>query len=277
MHPEPVSILGVEVEIWNLFFLVSVVAGYWVLRASLAIGPQVVRPRWLAFRWLATVYLSAIGAQLFAYAFDLNTTLLPPPSISWVRYYLDPLFGPKTLYGAVVALPVGIVACGLAGGGRFILLLDRWTPPMMATLGITRVGCFLQGCCYGRRHDLLGTVFPVGSPVYFRQLHEGAIATGSPALPVIATQPLEAAVLFALSAACLWMIQRGRRWVFLNGVALYSVARIALEFLRDDPERNALGPFSSSQWIAMIMLALYGIFRLLTASARQNSAVPQSI
>jgi phosphatidylglycerol---prolipoprotein diacylglyceryl transferase len=278
MRPQPLPIFGIELEIWNVVFLLSVFAGYGMLRGAFAIGRRAARPRWLLLRWVVTVYLSAIGAQLFAYAFDLNTTLLPPPSISWARYYFEPLAGPKMLYGAVLTLPLGILLIGgRLADGSFHELLDRWTPAMMATLATTRVGCFLQGCCYGRRHDTLGTAFPPGSPVYFRQLHDRLINEGSHALPVIATQLLEALVLFALSAWCLWALRAGRAKIFFHGVALYSIARLALEFLRDDPERNALGPLSSSQWIAIAVLAVYGYWRQRHASRRPPLPAPDAI
>lgn len=273
MYPEPVHAFGVELDIWNVFFLIGVGVGYMVLLFALRIGTQQPRPRWLPLRWIVTVYLGAVLAQLFAYLFDLNTSLRPPPSVSLWRYYLDPLFGPKTLYGAVVSLPLGIAIIAVPWTrGLYSYLLERWTPAMMATLGVSRIGCFFQGCCYGRRDDVLGTVFATASPVYYRQLNDGVITAGALPLPVVATQAMEAAVLIGLCSWCLWAIRRGRSHVFADSVAVYSLARFAMEFLRDDPERNALGPLASSQWIALVILAIYTAWRLRPSVAARAPA-----
>ena len=109
MWPHPVRILGSEIAIWNVLFLVGVGVGYLVLRWTFAHGDPALRPSWLGVRFLLTVYVAALGAQMFAYLFDLHTSLLPPPGASPARYYLDPLYGPKTLYGAVLVLPIAMI------------------------------------------------------------------------------------------------------------------------------------------------------------------------
>jgi hypothetical protein len=35
---------------------------------------------------------------------------------------------------------------------------------------------------------------------------------------------------------------------------------VGLEFLRDDPERNFLGPLATSQWIGLVLLGSYGVW-----------------
>lgn len=258
MHPAPVQVLGVSLAIWNLFLLIAIAIGYVVLRLAFRSSESSARPRWLFAMWLVTVYVGAVGAQLFAYAFDLNTSLLPPEGFSAARYYLDPLAGPKTLYGAVLTLPVSMLLFTRPWSWqRYGELLACWTPAMMATLAVTRVGCLLQGCCYGQRDDALGIVFPVGSPAYWHQVQEHLIAPGMLPLPVIPTQLLEAIGLAALCAWGLRWLRRGRAHLFAHGVALYSALRILLEVVRDDPERNHLWTLSTSQWIAFAILGIY--------------------
>jgi phosphatidylglycerol:prolipoprotein diacylglycerol transferase len=64
------------------------------------------------------------------------------------------------------------------------LYLDVLTPSLMCGLAITRIGCFLNGCCFGGVCVVPGTQearypwalrFPYGSPPYVRQWEEGAI------------------------------------------------------------------------------------------------------
>jgi phosphatidylglycerol:prolipoprotein diacylglycerol transferase len=136
---------------------------------------------------------------------------------------------------------------------------------MFAVLGVARVGCFLGGCCWGVRSDRLGIVFPHYGSLYQRQLADGLIAPGSPTLPVVPAQALEAALLLGLCAWSLRALRGGQRGIFPHAVALYSAARFVLESVRDDPDRNFLGPLSTSQWIAGALLLAYGTWRLASS------------
>jgi hypothetical protein len=144
MYPHDLSLLGVSVSVWNATLLLAIVASYPLLRAAVR-WRRAPRPRWLAVRWLLTIYGAVLGAQLFAYFFDLNTSALPPEDVGWGRYYLDPFYGPKTLYGGILFLPLTVVAVSVPWGDlRFGEALDAWTPPVFGLLGVVRVGCFLQ-------------------------------------------------------------------------------------------------------------------------------------
>lgn len=65
------------------------------------------------------------------------------------------------------------------------LYLDIFTPSVMWGLAITRIGCFLNGCCFGSPCVVAGTKdakyawamrFPYGSPVFVRQWEEGEVS-----------------------------------------------------------------------------------------------------
>jgi prolipoprotein diacylglyceryltransferase len=269
MYPHDVILLGLRLSIWNTTLLVAVVLGYPVLRAGLRARRGEPLPVALPLRWTATVYVSALGAQLFAYLFDLNTGLTPPASLGWARYYLDPLAGPKTLYGAIVALPLGTFLATRVGrdlGHREAL--DGWTPATFFVLGISRVGCFLQGCCWGVQSDRLGLSFPPYGSLHWSQVGAGLIAPGSWTAPVVPAQLLEAAGLLGLAAAAMARLRAGRHGTFVPAVVAYSGLRFALEIVRADPDRNALGPFSTSQWIALAIVAGWLASRRALAAPR---------
>lgn len=257
MLPHDVSLGGVSLAVWNAVLLVAVCAGYPALRAAFAVAGVAV-PRLLVLRWLVTVYVSALGAQLFAYLFDLNTSALPPAGVSAWRYYLDPLYGAKTLYGAIVLLPLSLAL--VTAPFRDLAwrrALDLWTPPMFLVLGIVRLGCFLQGCCYGRRSELFGLTFPPGSAVYYDHLGHRLIEEGERSLAVVPTQLMAAAALLLLAGWSFAALRGAKAHVFARGLFAYSAFRFAVEFLRADPDRNFLFLFSTSQWIALaICLAL---------------------
>ena len=92
--------------------------------------------------------------------------------------------------------------------------------------------------------------------------------------PTLAVKPsprlsFEAAALVGLAAWSIRQVVRRRPHVFAHGVVAYSAVRFLLEFVRDDPERNAFGPLSTSQWIA---LAIVGAF-LAWQQLRSRQAV----
>ena len=239
---------------WNAMFLVATFLAYFVFRASAAAEPRV---NFVVFRYAVVVYLSALAAQIFAYAFDANTSLTPPPEVSLWSWYLSPMAGPKTLYGAIVLYPVSVALASLGTRLGLVRALDLWTPKMLVFLAVVRVGCLLQGCCYGAHSELFGVVFPAGSPVYWEQVRGGLIEQGAvAALPVVPTQAIEALFLALLAV---WAMRRERSatpsGIFVPTMAAYSVFRFALEFVRADVTRGLYGPLATSQWIALVVLA----------------------
>lgn len=141
--------------------------------------------------------------------------------------------------------------------------LDAMAPAVLVGAGIGRVGCFLNGCCWGRiaeHGDAWGVTFPGpaadgagGSPVY---LYQHALSLDAPAqwaqrivdlgyatdaplpLPVWPTQLMETAGYLALAGLLLLVERdwRGRRdgTLMLLGLLAYSLFRFFIEFYRDD-------------------------------------------
>jgi phosphatidylglycerol:prolipoprotein diacylglycerol transferase len=107
-----------------------------------------------------------------------------------------------------------------------------------------RLGCWLNGCCYGRVDAAHGVVFP-------------SIGDGLPHLPVML---YEAAFLLLLSGflTFLWHRRRFDGQVFWVYVLSYASWRFAIEFLRGDAERGVLfsDVLSPSQWISLGAAAL---------------------
>jgi phosphatidylglycerol:prolipoprotein diacylglycerol transferase len=132
-------------------------------------------------------------------------------------------------------------------------LADRLSPYVPLGLAFGRVGCFLNGCCYGRACDLpWGVRFPGrGGPVHPTQLYEAAGALA----------------IFALLDFVWTPRKRGDGEVFGGLLVLYGALRFALEFWRAD-ERGELLGLSTSQWIGLPLIAL-GVG--LIVRARRNA------
>ena len=160
---------------------------------------------------------------------------------------------------------------GLAGAlpaGYWLLKRDRfpfWKAAdlvgMVMALGLCfgRMGCLLAGCCFGLRSDsAVGLVFPPFSPASEWQWKHGMLATkAAPSLAVLPTQIFESVASLAIFAFCLLWLHPRKRYdgqVFFAMITMYSIARFVLEYFRSD-DRGGIGPFSTSQWIGLGLIA----------------------
>jgi len=260
MYPGPIFLFGMAWSTWNLVFLVGASVGYLVLSLTYRCAAAPTRSsQQLLPRYILCVYVCALGAQWFAYAVDSNTTIFPPPDYNVWRYYLDPLYGPKTLYGAILILPLAVLFAFFRSGVAWEVALNRSTPALMTILGTARIGCFLQGCCYGLRTSRFGFSFPVGSSVHAEQFLEGLVRIDHASLPVLPTQIASAAVCFGLAFWSWNLVQKRDPDVFVRVITSYSVFRFLIEFLRADPSRNHAGLLSTSQWVAVTIVGYVGL------------------
>lgn len=116
---------------------------------------------------------------------------------------------------------------------------DFIAPSISFGYAIGRLGCFMNGCCFGRESK-------GGFCVVFRQ-HPDHLCR-------IPTQLYESASGLLIGFFLLWLLPRRafRGQVWWSYVAIYAVARFIVEFWRDDP-RGEYGPLMTSQWIAVLL------------------------
>ena len=124
-----------------------------------------------------------------------------------------------------------------------------------------RMGCWLNGCCFGKvTHGALGVVFPAGSPPWRQQVKAGLLPPGAALpLPVHPTQ-LYGALLNLASFFVIYFGLRPRKrfdgQVFWGAVMLKAVTRYIVELLRDDERGSLFGLISTSQIISIGLFAL---------------------
>jgi len=135
---------------------------------------------------------------------------------------------------------------------------------------VGRIGCFLNGCCYGRTsQSCLAVQYPRGSIPWAEHIQHKIIASDAVcSAPVLPTQLIEAALNFAIFIILLLLFRRKRRAgeQVAAYMMLYAVVRFIVEYSRAD-ERLYIGPFSISQTIS---IALFTIGLLLTVWLRRK-------
>jgi phosphatidylglycerol:prolipoprotein diacylglycerol transferase len=168
--------------------------------------------------------------------------------------------GGLTLYGGLVAGVFGGVLTARRLGLPLWVTTDALAPSLMIGTAIGRVGCFFNGCCYGRPTSLpWGVTFPADS---FAGLDFGN-AKIHPAQLYFA---LAGVVLFGL----VWAL-RGRvsppGTLFWMSLMLFALTRIPLDFTRAyEPETafiNVLGiDFVESQ-LSSLAITLFSLLMIL--------------
>ena len=145
--------------------------------------------------------------------------------------------GGLSYYGGLAGGILALTLYARRKGVATIDVLDFVAPLGALGLSVTRGGCFLNGCCFGRPSEVAWAVsFPVGSPAQLDQTVKGMVAAGEPSLPVHPTQLYElvaAAAIFTLLWAA-WPRRRFRGQIVLLFFLLYAPWRFAIEFLRAD-------------------------------------------
>jgi phosphatidylglycerol:prolipoprotein diacylglycerol transferase len=175
--------------------------------------------------------------------------------------------------GAVVACAIYLKMRRLGVAEGFDLLI----PSVPLGQAIGRIGCFFNGCCFGKvSASTFAVVFPEGSPAYSYQLYEaGIIRPGSACtLPVHPTQLYETlmdlGIFIALSCALFRKRYHGQ--VFFLYFALYGAGRFLLEFLRADnpPLASLVGLSLNLQQLISLAAAAIGTVVLVWAGIRNR-------
>jgi phosphatidylglycerol:prolipoprotein diacylglycerol transferase len=104
-------------------------------------------------------------------------------------------------------------------------IADIVAPSVMLGLGVARIGCFLNGCCFGLpTQSFLGVIFPPDSPAGYFYPH-------TPLFPIQLVDSLMGFFIFGV----LLMIERFKKFdgfTFWLMLAFYSVERFNIDFFR---------------------------------------------
>jgi phosphatidylglycerol:prolipoprotein diacylglycerol transferase len=181
----------------------------------------------------------------------------------------------------------GIVFYGCIGGGLigsilfwrrrpfpFRAMADAVAPSLMIGLAIGRLGCFLNGCCFGQPCDRpWALTFPSGSAPWARQVENGLIPLEAAwSLPVHPTQLYSIVDALAILGLLTWFFPRRKRdgEVMALLMVVYPVSRFVVESLRGDEPAVALG-MTLSQWISVAILAAGVVFWAVLARSRPTA------
>jgi phosphatidylglycerol:prolipoprotein diacylglycerol transferase len=145
----------------------------------------------------------------------------------------------------------------------FAPMLDVAAPAIAIGVALGRIGCFLNGCCYGDTCDLPWAVsFPQGTLPWMDQVRGGLLdVSAARSLPVHPTQlysALDGLILTGLLLAYFPLRRRDGEVIALLAVT-YPITRFLIEQLRDDEGAVNLGmTISQNGSLVLLLLGLAG-------------------
>ena len=212
---------GLPIRGYGVMLLLALVAsiGLAAWRAErLGLDPDMILS--LAF-WAVTSGI--IGARVF-YIIEYWQQFLRPTLAETLASMINVSQGGLVVYGSLLAGGAALTAFVLRYRVPGLALSDLAAPSVVLGIAIGRLGCFLNGCCYGGASDLPWSVsFPWGSPPHSVQVERGQLpiqgilfaGKGSDP-PIIATvEPASQAARAGLAA--------GQRVTQINGLRIDSV------------------------------------------------------
>lgn len=165
---------------------------------------------------LSALVSGILGARIFYVAQNLSYYTKFPAEILMLHK------GGLSFYGGFITAVFCVIISLKKAGLPVFKVLDIYAPYIALAQAIGRIGCFLNGCCYGKYTT-----------------YRGAVCFPGDSLPRHPVQLYESLILL-LIFLFLRVIQTKRRFsnkhadIFLFYCILYSIARFSLEFLRAD-------------------------------------------
>lgn len=168
--------------------------------------------------------------------------------------------GGLVLYGGVItAFTVFLLYCA-SRKLKPLLMADVVVPSFFIGLAFGRMGCFLNGCCYGDRCELPWAVsFPLGSVPDMAMVHRGFV--GASDFLTLQLHPSQIysslnALVLALLTHFYFKIRHRDGAVLGVCLTIYPITRFLIEYLRGDE----MGKFSTSLTISqLVSLAMFSV------------------
>jgi phosphatidylglycerol:prolipoprotein diacylglycerol transferase len=185
--------------------------------------------------------------------------------------------GGIVFYGCIFGGLIGTMIAWSRRPFPFLRMADAVAPALAWGAGVGRLGCFLNGCCYGEpSKSPWAMTFPAGTIPWYDHVQRGLVAPGaSCSLPVAPTQLYSAVA--GLGLLLIMLVYHSRRRfdgeVMTILMVGYAITRFWVEGLRADQPSSLLG-LTFSQSVSLVLLtAGIGTWLWLAAAGRRTFAM----
>lgn len=224
MHPEIIKIGPVVIRAYGIMLFISFLAGLFYVR--LRAKTKNISKEFVTNLAFLVIFCGIIGARLFYVLYHLSEF-----SGHWLNT-INPFGSGGTIGIAGLNLYGGLVTA-IGAGVLYIWLkkvpfwptMDLFAPPLAIGTFFTRIGCFLNGCCFGQTCSLpWGVHFPQGSIPY-------AIFGNQAIHPTQLYMSLYGLIMFII----LLLMERRKHFpgmIFAVWLIMESAFRFLIEFVR---------------------------------------------
>ncbi len=243
----------VYVHAYGVMLLIGLAAGvWWLTRSGRVHGFNL--EDWIDFA-LVILLSGVVGARLLHVLLHLPEYGSAPATILYVWH------GGLSFHGGVGGAVIAGYVFARARKIPFPLLVDLSAPALALGYAFARIGCFLNGCCYGNESHLHWAVtFPPGTE---------AGAGGFPRHPTQLYAVAANAAIFAILAKLAPRV-RVRGNLFLLYLVLYSIYRFIVEFFRRGASAVVFAPLAplTQAQTASIIIGLGALIWMLLRRRR---------
>jgi phosphatidylglycerol:prolipoprotein diacylglycerol transferase len=203
------------------------------------------------------IIAAVIGARLY-YVF-LNFDDFRHDLLSIINPFHDGYIGISGLvmYGGFLCAITAAIVFLRVKKVHILPYLDMCAPSVGVGIALTRIGCFLNGCCYGaaaKAGSILCVHYPnVNSPAGYYQYRVGAEG-------LLPSQFYEAfgGLIIALIIYIAGKSKPFTGLQFYILVFLYSILRFCIDFTRVYPFSEKIGPLSHNQALCIVLFVIFG-------------------
>jgi len=177
--------------------------------------------------------------------------------------------GGLVFYGGFFLATGGIIVYCRKSKLDMVRVLDVFAPGLAIGHAMGRIGCFLNGCCYGNvTHSWLGVHYPEGTAAW-RKFFGDAVH------PI---QLYEACGNIILATVLLLLLRRTKRGITLSSyMILYGVLRFVDEFFRGDHSHDQLwfGSLTPAQAIGLLLIptGICCLIYFLRKNVKENNQI----
>lgn len=213
MHPILIKLGPLTIYTYGLFLFIAFLMGTWL--AKIRAGEL---ERYVSGLVIVIFISGIIGARVFCIISDIPY---------YQKYPCEMLSRSGfTFHGGLIFATLFAFLYCRKSSISFLKMADLFSPSFALGISIGRIGCFFEGCCFGKKTNLpWGIIFPKGS-LPFNEFGN---------TPIHPTQLYSSIANFLLFLILLKIKPKKTGGLFFTFLLLYSIVRFFIEFLRYQP------------------------------------------
>lgn len=269
MHPILIKLGTISISSFNVMVALAIIVGFFIFfKEANRLGLK--NKKIILDLFLISVVTGIIGARIQHIIFDGFFDIYIQKPIAMLYIWK----GGLAFYGGVILAFFSIIVYLSIKKEPVIKYLDAISYSAALGISIGRIGCFLNGCCFGKiSNSIFSVVFPPYSDAARNQFNNNIIKSLSDTpFPVIPTQLYSVIFNFIIFLFMYFIVRKKYK---KDGVpigiwlSLYAVSRFIIEFFRNDSRGFFFHNLISTSQIISIFSIIIGLILIFYPSKKE--------